>query len=117
MARWKNFVVPQHGKLPLQAFWGAWSITHQSRSREKQLSTKFLRVFFRFSPKPFFRGILGARGTRVFGASRSPTPSGTERISWNLDGLDNTQRGGNRQIRMVITTPEAVQEVRVLSNG
>ena len=42
---------------------------------------------------------------------------GNERSSWNLDGLDNTQRGGSRQIRMVITTPEAVEEVQVLSNG
>ena len=41
---------------------------------------------------------------------------GNERSSWNLDGLDNTQRGGSRQIRMVITTPEAVEEVQVLSN-
>jgi hypothetical protein len=42
---------------------------------------------------------------------------GNERSSWNLDGLDNTQRGGSRQIRMVITTPEAVEEVQVLANG
>jgi hypothetical protein len=42
---------------------------------------------------------------------------GNERSSWNLDGLDNTQRAGSRQIRMVITTPEAVEEVQVLSNG
>src|SRR5215831_3475061 len=42
---------------------------------------------------------------------------GNERSSWNLDGLDNTQRGGSRQIRMVITTPEAVEEVQVLSDG
>src|SRR5215469_12479718 len=42
---------------------------------------------------------------------------GNERSSWNLDGLDNTQRSGNRQIRMVITTPEAVEEIQVLSNG
>ncbi|HXJ43498.1 MAG TPA: TonB-dependent receptor, partial [Bryobacteraceae bacterium] len=41
---------------------------------------------------------------------------GNERSSWNLDGLDNTQRGGSRQIRMVITTPEAVEEVQVLSS-
>jgi hypothetical protein len=42
---------------------------------------------------------------------------GNERSSWNLDGLDNTQRGGSRQIRMVITTPEAVEEIQVLSSG
>lgn len=42
---------------------------------------------------------------------------GNQRSNWNLDGLDNTERGGSRQIRMVITTPEAVEEVQVLSNG
>jgi hypothetical protein len=42
---------------------------------------------------------------------------GNERSTWNLDGLDNTQRGGSRQIRMVITTPEAVEEIQVLSSG
>src|SRR6516225_8420176 len=42
---------------------------------------------------------------------------GNERSSWNLDGLDNTQRGGSRQIRMVITTPEAVEEIQVLASG
>lgn len=42
---------------------------------------------------------------------------GNERSSWNLDGLDNTQRAGSRQIRMVITTPEAVEEIQVLSSG
>lgn len=42
---------------------------------------------------------------------------GNERSSWNLDGLDNTQRASSRQIRMVITTPEAVEEVQVLSSG
>jgi Carboxypeptidase regulatory-like domain len=42
---------------------------------------------------------------------------GNERSTWNLDGLDNTQRAGSRQIRMVITTPEAVEEIQVLSNG
>ena len=42
---------------------------------------------------------------------------GNERSSWNLDGLDNTQRSGSRQIRMVITTPEAIEEIQVLSSG
>jgi hypothetical protein len=45
------------------------------------------------------------------------TFGGTERSSWSIDGLDNTQRGGSRQIRMVITTPEAVEEMQVLANG
>jgi len=45
------------------------------------------------------------------------TFGGTERSNWNLDGLDNTQRGGSRQLRMVITTPEAVEQMQVLANG
>jgi len=45
------------------------------------------------------------------------TFGGTERSNWNLDGLDNTQRGTSRQIRMVITTPEAVEQMQVLANG
>ncbi len=45
------------------------------------------------------------------------TFGGTERSSWSIDGLDNTQRGSTRQIRMVITTPEAVEEMQVLANG
>jgi hypothetical protein len=42
---------------------------------------------------------------------------GNERSQWNLDGLDDSEHGGNRQIRMVIVTPEAVQETQVLSSG
>ena len=32
-----------------------------------------------------------------------------------VDGLDNSQRRTNRQIRLVISTPESVQEMQVLS--
>ncbi len=42
---------------------------------------------------------------------------GTERAQWNLDGLDNTQHGTNRQIRIVIVTPEAVAETQTLASG
>ncbi len=60
-------------------------------------------------------GVQGLSSS-TFGTTQF-TFGGTERSSWNLDGLDNTQRAGSRQIRMVITTPEAVQQVQVLSNG
>ncbi|HWB82752.1 MAG TPA: TonB-dependent receptor [Bryobacteraceae bacterium] len=60
-------------------------------------------------------GVQGLSSS-TFGTTQF-TFGGTERSSWNLDGLDNTQRAGNRQIRMVITTPEAVEQVQVLSNG
>ncbi len=42
---------------------------------------------------------------------------GTERSQWNLDGLDDTQHGGNRQIRLIIVTPEAVAQTQTLANG
>ncbi|MBO0797379.1 MAG: TonB-dependent receptor, partial [Blastocatellia bacterium] len=61
---------------------------------------------------PGVQGLTSA----TFGTTQF-TFGGAERSSWSLDGLDNTQRGGNRQIRMVITTPEAVEEMQVLANG
>jgi hypothetical protein len=42
---------------------------------------------------------------------------GNERSQWNLDGLDDTQHGGNRQIRLIIVTPEAVAQTQTLSSG
>ncbi len=42
---------------------------------------------------------------------------GTERSQWNLDGLDDTQHGGNRQIRLVIVTPESIAQTQTLANG
>lgn len=42
---------------------------------------------------------------------------GNERAQWNLDGLDDTQHGANRQIRLVIVTPDAVAETQTLANG
>jgi hypothetical protein len=45
------------------------------------------------------------------------TFGGTERSQWNLDGLDDTQHGGNRQIRLIIVTPEAIAQTQTLSNG
>ena len=61
---------------------------------------------------PGVQGLTSA----TFGTTQF-TFGGNERSSWSIDGLDNTQRGGSRQIRMVITTPEAVEEMQVLANG
>jgi hypothetical protein len=61
---------------------------------------------------PGVQGLTSA----TFGTTQF-TFGGNERSSWSLDGLDNTQRGGNRQIRMVITTPEAIEEMQVLANA
>ncbi len=41
---------------------------------------------------------------------------GTNRSTWTVDGLDNTQRRFNRQIRLVINTPEAVEQTQVVSS-
>jgi hypothetical protein len=42
---------------------------------------------------------------------------GNNRSSWSVDGLDNTQRNNSRQIRLVISTPESVQEMQVMSGA
>ena len=42
---------------------------------------------------------------------------GLNRTTWTVDGLDNSQRRFNRQIRLVISTPESVQEMQVMSGG
>jgi hypothetical protein len=60
-------------------------------------------------------GVQGLTSS-TFGTTQF-TFGGTERSYWTVDGLDNTQKGGNRQIRLVITTPEAVEEMQVLANG
>jgi hypothetical protein len=45
------------------------------------------------------------------------TFGGLNRSTWSADGLDNTQRRFARQIRLVIYTPEAVEEVQVVSGN
>lgn len=42
---------------------------------------------------------------------------GHNRTSWSVDGVDNTQRNGSRQIRLVISTPESVEEMQVMSGA
>jgi hypothetical protein len=60
-------------------------------------------------------GVIGMP-TSTFSTTQF-TFGGTERSQWNLDGLDDTQHGGNRQIRLIIVTPEAVAQTQTLSNG
>ncbi len=60
-------------------------------------------------------GVIG-NPTSTFSTTQF-TFGGAERAQWNLDGLDNTQHGTNRQIRLVIVTPEAVAQAQTLSNG
>jgi hypothetical protein len=42
---------------------------------------------------------------------------GHNRMSWSMDGIDNSQRRTNRQIRLVISTPENVEEMQVLTGA
>jgi hypothetical protein len=60
-------------------------------------------------------GVIGLPSS-TFGTTQF-TFGGTERSQWNLDGLDDTQHGGNRQIRLIIVMPEAVSQTQTLSSG
>jgi len=63
----------------------------------------------------FTPGVKGVPST-TFG---TPTYSfgGLMRSSWNVDGLDDTARRNTSPIRLVINTPETVEQVQVLANG
>jgi hypothetical protein len=60
-------------------------------------------------------GVIGMP-TSTFSTTQF-TFGGTERSQWNLDGLDDTQHGGNRQIRLIIVTPEAIAQTQTLASG
>jgi hypothetical protein len=60
-------------------------------------------------------GVKGIPSTG-FGTTQF-TFGGHSRSTWTVDGLDNSQRRTNRQIRLVISTPESVQEMQVLSGA
>jgi hypothetical protein len=60
-------------------------------------------------------GVIGMP-TSTFSTTQF-TFGGTERSQWNLDGLDDTQHGTTRQIRLIIVTPEAVAQTQTLANG
>jgi hypothetical protein len=42
---------------------------------------------------------------------------GLTSTTWTVDGIDSTSRRNNRQIRLGVVTPEAVQEMQLLSGG
>ncbi|MGH9160036.1 MAG: TonB-dependent receptor [Vicinamibacteraceae bacterium] len=42
---------------------------------------------------------------------------GANRMQWYMDGIDNTSRNGSRQIRLVITTPENVEEMQLMTGA
>lgn len=63
----------------------------------------------------FAPGVIGVP-TSTFSTTQFAF-GGNERSQWNLDGLDDTQHGGSRQIRLIIVTPEAVAQTQTLSSG
>ena len=83
-----------------------------SRKEVEELPIVSRNVYNYHLLSPGVQGLPSA----AFGTTQF-TFGGNERTAWNLDGLDNTQRANTRQIRMVITTPEAVEEMQVLANG
>ncbi|MCX6613687.1 MAG: TonB-dependent receptor, partial [Acidobacteria bacterium] len=60
-------------------------------------------------------GVKGIPSTG-FGTTQF-TFGGSNRSTWTVDGLDNTARRNSRQIRLVISTPESVQEMQVISGA
>ena len=40
-----------------------------------------------------------------------------DRMQWYMDGIDNTSRNGSRQIRLVITTPENVEQMQLMTGA
>jgi hypothetical protein len=60
-------------------------------------------------------GVIGMP-TSTFSTTQF-TFGGAERSQWNLDGLDDTQHGTNRQIRLIIVTPEAIAQTQTLASG
>lgn len=60
-------------------------------------------------------GVIGMP-TSTFSTTQF-TFGGNERSQWNIDGLDDTQHGGSRQIRLIIVTPESVAQTQTLSSG
>lgn len=60
----------------------------------------------------------GVRGIPSFNFATTQLIFGAnERANWTLDGLDNTRRGQNPQLHMMIVSPDAVEQMQVLSNG
>jgi hypothetical protein len=86
------------------------AVLDQKETENLPLLSRQAHNFLLLSP-----GVIGMP-TSTFSTTQF-TFGGTERSQWNLDGLDDTQHGGNRQIRLIIVTPEAIAQTQTLSNG
>ncbi len=60
----------------------------------------------------------GVKGRPAPGsARRSSSWAARTACSGDMDGIDNTSRNGSRQIRLVITTPENVEEMQLMTGA
>jgi len=64
----------------------------------------------------FFSPGVAGYPTSTFSAP-APAFDGILSTELLLDGLDNTQRGGNNPVRLVITTPETIDQTQIIVNG
>lgn len=74
------------------------------------ITSRNIYNFALFSP-----GVKGY-STSTFSAPQ-PAFDGLTSAQLQLDGLDNTQRNGTTPIRLVITTPEVLEQSQVIVNG
>lgn len=85
-------------------------VVNESAIRSLPITSRNVYNFHLLGP-----GVKGIPSTG-FGTTQF-TFGGHNRSTWTVDGLDNSQRRTNRQIRLVISTPESVQEMQVLSGA
>lgn len=85
-------------------------VTNERAVRSLPITSRNVYNFHLLGP-----GVKGIPSTG-FGTTQF-TFGGANRSAWTVDGLDNTARINSRQIRLVISTPEAVQEMQVLSGA
>jgi hypothetical protein len=85
-------------------------VTNERAVRSLPITSRNVYNFHLLGP-----GVKGIPSTG-FGTTQF-TFGGANRSTWTVDGLDNTARINSRQIRLVISTPEAVQEMQVLSGA
>ncbi len=91
--------------------------TARQPSMEEVVGERALRALPIVSRNLFNMNLLGPAVKGVPSSGFGTTQfsfGGLQRTNWTADGLDNSQRRFGRQIRLVIYTPEAVEEVQVM---
>ena len=85
-------------------------VLHEEAVRSLPITSRNVYNFHLIGP-----GVKGLPSTG-FGTTQFLV-GGHNRMAWSLDGIDNSQRRTNRQIRLVISTPENVEEMQVLTGA